>query len=46
MRDLLPERARDFISWRIWHPVPTRAFYGGAYELGADIAFAKIFLVD
>jgi hypothetical protein len=28
------------------HPVPARALYGGAYELGADVAFAKIFLVD
>ena len=27
------------------HPVPARAFDGGAYELGADIALAEIFLV-
>ena len=27
------------------HPVPARAFHGGAYELGADIAFAEVFLV-
>jgi hypothetical protein len=27
------------------HPVPARAFHCGAYELGADIAFAEVFLV-
>jgi hypothetical protein len=27
------------------HPVPARAFYGGAYELGADIAIAEVFFV-
>ena len=27
------------------HPVPARAFDGGAYELGADVALAEIFLV-
>ena len=26
------------------HPVPARAFHGGAYELGADIALAEVFL--
>src|ERR1019366_10159432 len=27
------------------HPVPARAFHCGAYELGADIALAEVFLV-
>ena len=27
------------------HPVPARAFHGGADELGADIALAEVFLV-
>jgi hypothetical protein len=26
------------------HPVPARAFHCGAYELGADIALAEVFL--
>ena len=27
------------------HPVPARAFHGGADELGADVALAEVFLV-
>ena len=27
------------------HPVPARALHCGAYELGADIALAEVFLV-
>jgi hypothetical protein len=35
----------DFLP-NLHHPVPPRAFDGGADELGADVAFAKVLLVD
>jgi len=34
----------DLLS-NLHHPVPARAFDGGADELGTDIAFAEVFLV-
>jgi hypothetical protein len=35
----------DFLA-DLHHPVPARALDGWADELGANVAFAKIFLVD
>ena len=34
----------DFLA-DLHHPVPARALDGGTDELGADVAFAEIFLV-
>ena len=34
----------DFLA-DLHHSVPTRAFYGQADELGADVALAEVFLV-
>ena len=35
----------DLLAY-LHHPVPARGFYGGAYEVGADVAFAQIVPVD
>jgi len=35
---------RDLLAY-LHHAVPARAFYGGAYELGADVALGEVFLV-
>ena len=43
--DDAPLGERDLLAY-LHHPVPARALDGGTDELGADVAFAKIYLVD